>query len=371
MLSHPMRDLHDRSRAPLRRPPKCCDLKPVSAGEGELFSAHFNSAVTEYVMDWQKMSRFRALGRIWGSNCLKRLEFADVFNGGRESFWAKSYASILQTFVDPMFLTDINANSRKRPKSEFPWSMKLFRGLKELHFTAPVTFFVGENGSGKSTLLEAIAIGVNAIAAGSADLNHDETLWASHELARGFHFARARHPKRTMFLRAEDVMGYSMRAARLRREGDFLREYGSKALEQLGEEGIGDQTKPRADTPARMKERLLRRHAWDPGDRSHGETFLDLLGDRVRAGGLYLLDEPETPLSPVRQLSLLGLVKERAAEDCQFIVATHSPILMALPEAQILSFDNGRIQPVAYDDVEHVKITKSFLNNPAKFLRHF
>ena len=242
--------------------------------------------------------------------------------------------------------------------------MKLFRELKELHFTAPVTFFVGENGSGKSTLLEAIAIGVNAVAAGSADLNQDETLWASHELARGFHFARTRRPARTMFLRAEDVMGYSMRAARLQNEQ-------GKSMERLDAERIRDQTEPRAGSPEQMKERLLRTHAWDPGGRSHGETFLDLLGNRIAPHGLYLLDEPETPLSPVRQLSLLGLIKDRAAEDCQFIVATHSPIVMALPEAQILLFDDGRIEPVAYDDVEHVRITRSFLNNPAKFLRHF
>jgi predicted ATPase len=96
-----------------------------------------------------------------------------------------------------------------------------------------------------------------------------------------------------------------------------------------------------------------------------------LLGDRLAPHGLYLLDEPETPLSPIRQLSRLGLIKERSADDCQFIVATHSPILMALPDAQILLLENDRVALVAYDDVEHVKITKAFLNNPAKFLRHF
>jgi len=269
-----------------------------------------------------------------------------------------------------MFLTGITKSDRKRPKDQFPWSMRLFRDLKELHFTAPVTFFVGENGSGKSTLLEAIAVGCNAVAAGSADLNQDETLWASHELARGFHFARTRRPARTMFLRAEDVMGYSMRAARLRREGWLLKEEGSQALEQLEEERIRDQTEPRAGSPEQMKERLLRSHGSDPGAQSHGETFLDLLAARLGPKGLYFLDEPETPLSPVRLLSLLGLIKERAS-DSQFIIATHSPILMALPDAQILLFENGRIEPVAYDDVEHVKITKAFLNNPAKFLRHF
>ena len=264
-----------------------------------------------------------------------------------------------------MFLNGIRRTERERPEDQFPWSMRVFRDLDKLDFSSRVTFLVGENGCGKSTLLEGLAVGTRAIAAGSADVEQDETLWAAHEFARGFRFIRRRRPTRTLFLRAEDVLGYSLRAARLRKE-----EKGHMTLEQLDAERLEDQTKPRAGSPEYMRERLIRRYGNDPVARSHGETFLDLLSDRLAPRGLYFLDEPETPLSPSRVLSLLALVKERAADDCQFVIATHSPILMALPDAQILLFDEGRMTPTPYEELEHVKITKAFLNDPARFLRH-
>jgi len=262
-----------------------------------------------------------------------------------------------------MFLSAITSRERPRPEDQFPWSMEVFRDLEKLEFSARVTFLVGENGCGKSTLLEGLAVGTRAVAAGSADLEQDETLWAAHEFARGFRFVRRRRPARTLFLRAEDVMGYSLRAARLRRE-----EY--MTLEQLDAEHVREQTLPRTGSPEYMKERLSRKYGHDPVSRSHGETFLDLLRNRLAPRGLYFLDEPETPLSPTRVLSLLALVKECATEDCQFVIATHSPILMALPEAEILLFDDGRIRPTPYEELEHVKITKAFLNDPGRFLRH-
>jgi predicted ATPase len=103
---------------------------------------------------------------------------------------------------------------------------------------------------------------------------------------------------------------------------------------------------------------------------SHGESFLELFQSRFRPNGLYLLDEPEAPLSPAHQLTFLSLLKQMVAQKCQFIIATHSPILMAYPEATIFSFDESPIQSVAYDDLEHVAITRSFLNNPDQYLRH-
>ncbi|MCA9971103.1 MAG: AAA family ATPase, partial [Anaerolineales bacterium] len=103
---------------------------------------------------------------------------------------------------------------------------------------------------------------------------------------------------------------------------------------------------------------------------SHGESFLELFQQRLRPGGLYLLDEPEAPLSPLRQLSLLSLLKTAVAEGSQFLIATHSPILMAFPDAAILSFDAAPLQPVAYEELEHVTLTRDFLNDPAAFLRH-
>src|SRR5262249_9904390 len=153
----------------------------------------------------------------------------------------------------------------------------------------------------KSTLLEGLAVGVNAVSAGSADLNHDETLWSAHELARGFRFIRKRHPARSMLLRAEDVLGYTLRAAKLRRDE-------RKTPEEIDFERLAEELLPQAGSPEYLAERLERKYGPDPVAQSHGETFLELLGERLKPRGLYFLDEPETPLSPTRVLSLLALI---------------------------------------------------------------
>ncbi|MBI4926972.1 MAG: AAA family ATPase [Anaerolineae bacterium] len=105
-------------------------------------------------------------------------------------------------------------------------------------------------------------------------------------------------------------------------------------------------------------------------NQSHGESFLLLFRERFVPDGLYLLDEPEAPLSPVRQLGLLALLKQMVEEGGQFIIATHSPILMAFPGAEILTLDGNGVHSVAYNDLEHVKLTRDFLNHPEAFLRH-
>jgi predicted ATPase len=102
---------------------------------------------------------------------------------------------------------------------------------------------------------------------------------------------------------------------------------------------------------------------------SHGESFLTLFESRFVPNGLYLMDEPEAPLSPIRQLAFISILKRMVEQNAQFIIATHSPIIMAFPNAAILSFDSARIQPVKYDDLEHVTLTKAFLNNPEAYLR--
>jgi predicted ATPase len=104
--------------------------------------------------------------------------------------------------------------------------------------------------------------------------------------------------------------------------------------------------------------------------RSHGEGFLSLFQERFSGPGLYLLDEPEAPLSPNRQLSLLALLKSMVDQGGQFLIATHSPILMAFPGAQIYSFDGGRIHPERYETLEHVVTTRSFLENPALYIKY-
>lgn len=269
-----------------------------------------------------------------------------------------------------MFLAAIQRKEPGATPQGFPWTLPVFARLERLEFRTPVTFLVGENGSGKSTLLEGLAVGAGAVSAGSRDLDRDETLWSAHEFARAFRFSRLRHAGRTMFLRAEDALGYTLRSARLAKEANEAMAFGLEARRLEAEEQ--DNPKELANTrelPEHLRARLEQKYGLDPVARSYGETFLELLRERLRPNGLYLLDEPEVPLSPVRVLALLSMIADRAERDCQFVIATHSPILMALPKSEILLFDNGVIRSAAYDDVEHVRVTKSFLNNPAAFLR--
>jgi predicted ATPase len=277
--------------------------------------------------------------------------------------------------MDKLFLASIYREPGAVLADAFPWTLPLFRDLKRLEFSSRVTFLVGENGSGKSTLLEGLAVGTQATATGSGEVDQDETLWAAHEFARAFRFVRRKRPKRTMFMRAEDVLGYTLSAARQRKESAIAFAGGIKALavarEAEAREEAAEVVKPSmGEAVPLLKRRLERKYRSDPVNRSHGETFLEILAERLLPNGLYLLDEPETPLSPGRVLALLSLLKDRAGMGCQFVIATHSPILMAVPDAQILLFEEGNIRPIEYDDVEHVRITKAFLSNPAKFIRH-
>jgi predicted ATPase len=263
-----------------------------------------------------------------------------------------------------LYLDSLRPRTPFGERTGFPFTLPLVRDLGALRFNAPATFFVGENGSGKSTLLEAIACGLKAVAMGSADLARDPTLAPARALGAALVFARKRAPKRKAFLRAEDVFGFTKRVSS---DMEELGEIAEHFRATMREGSLGQ--KLAMGVARGQKGALAASYGDDPDAGSHGETFLNLMAQRVRPGGLYLLDEPETPLSPQRQLALLSLLKQRVAEDCQFIIATHSPILMALPDASIWLFEKGRIRPVAWDEVEHVALTRAFLANPERFLK--
>jgi predicted ATPase len=247
-------------------------------------------------------------------------------------------------------------------RDKFPWTLPLVRDLGTLPFTAPITFLAGENGCGKSTLLEGIAVGMNAVASGGHDLKRDPTLQSARDFAAGFVFVRRRHARTRMFLRAEDVFGYT---GRLASEMADLVEI-EHDLAKLPE-GPG---RIRATAMARSQRlALVGRYGDNPDARSHGETFLALLQTRLVPNGLYLLDEPETPLSPTRVLALIGMLMDRVRQGCQFIIATHSPILMAMPHSSILLAEDGRLRVAEWNELEHVRVTRGFLNDPERFLR--
>ncbi len=238
---------------------------------------------------------------------------------------------------------------------------------ERVSFSAPVTFLVGENGSGKSTFLEGIACAVGLPGIGSENPDSDPTLVHGRVLAESMKLRwRLRHPRRGYFFRAEDFFGFTKRMDRLKSElmaeaeemrNDRAR---SEHARNLGAGALAGQ--------ARAIEARYGASGLDAG--SHGEQFLDLFSARCRPGGIYLLDEPEAPLSPARQLTFLSMLRTMAEDDSQFIVATHSPMLLALPGASILSFDGGKITTASYETLEHVQIMRSFLDDPDAYLRH-
>ncbi len=263
-------------------------------------------------------------------------------------------------------LRSLTVRDFAKEQSSYPFSIPAVTHLNSLTFDAPVTFFVGENGSGKSTLLEAIAVAVGSITVGSEDAHNDPTLMPIRGLADSLKLIWHRRTKAGFFLRAEDFFGYIKRLAKM--EANLQEEIARVDRDYVGR---SDYAKGLAKMPYATELNAMReQYGRQLNNFSHGESFLELFQSRLRPKGLYLLDEPEAPLSPAHQLTFLSMLKQMVAQDCQFIVATHSPIIMAFPEANIISFDERPIQAVPYDTLEHVTITKSFLNDPEQYLRH-
>ena len=248
----------------------------------------------------------------------------------------------------------------------FPFTVPVVRELEQLSFTTPVTFFVGENGSGKSTVLESIASAAALPTVGSRDTRRDPTLAAQRELADALRLSWERKATRGFFLRAEDFFGFTRSLAKMRSE--LLAELDDVAVSYAGASPKARQLR---EGPIRASlGEMERRYGTDLDANSHGQSFLTLFRARFVPGGLYLLDEPEAPLSPQSQLGLMAMMKDMVAQDAQFIIATHSPILLAFPGATIYSFDVSPMASVSYDSLEHVNLTRDFLAAPERFLRH-
>ena len=201
-----------------------------------------------------------------------------------------------------------------------------------LLFPADVTFLVGENGTGKSTLLEAVAVACGFNAEGGTR-NFDFSTRATHSpLHEYLTVGRTAYPRDGFFLRAESFYNVATNIDEMD-EASF----GPRLIDSYGGVSLHDQ--------------------------SHGESFLALVEHRFGGNGLYLLDEPEAALSPQRQLTLLIQIVKMAAQGSQFLIASHSPILLGTPDAQILSFDEGHVHPCAYEETECYQVTELFLNH--------
>ncbi|MFE6168238.1 AAA family ATPase [Viridibacillus arvi] len=215
--------------------------------------------------------------------------------------------------------------------SEYPFNIPSLQALETLEFTQNVTFLVGENGSGKSTLLEGIADKCEFNTAGGSRNNLYEVHAAESVL--GNHLRLSWSPKvmNGFFLRAETFYQF---ASHIDSDPLHLKAYGGKSLHQ----------------------------------QSHGEAFLSLFKNRFSKKAIYLLDEPEAALSPARQLSLMRIMKD-LEQEAQFIIATHSPILLGYPGATIYDFDSQPIQEVRYEETLHYILTKRFLDNRQAILQ--
>jgi predicted ATPase len=215
--------------------------------------------------------------------------------------------------------------------NQYPFSLLAFRELDYLEFHPQVTFIVGENGTGKSTLLEAVAVAWGFNPEGGTRNFNFSTKDSHSELHKYIRLIRgARKPKDSFFLRAETFYNLATEIDELR-AANF---YGGKSLHE----------------------------------QSHGEAFLATFMNKFRGSGLYILDEPEAALSPLRQMAMLSRMHDLVNQQSQFIIATHSPIIMGYPGAMILQISDNGIEVIEYEKTEHYIIMKEFMNNRKKTL---
>lgn len=227
-----------------------------------------------------------------------------------------------------------------------------------------MTILVGENGCGKSTLLEGLATKVGSVTVGGTDIMRDDTLRHARTLSHAMKLSWSKRTHRGFFLRAEDFFNF---ARRLKRQ---VQEY-QELADQYDRELSGHGRKLAMGTALGQKQAITSRYGENLDNNSHGESFLKLFNERFVPGGLYILDEPEAPLSPARQLSFLAMIADMTQNrDAQFIIATHAPIIMACPNAQIINMDTVPPELAKWEDLEHVQITRDFLADPELYLRH-
>ncbi|OAU14909.1 AAA family ATPase [Lacticaseibacillus rhamnosus] len=254
-----------------------------------------------------------------------------------------------------MLLTKIEY-APPRHHSDYPFNLPWQADFHELTLTSPVTILTGDNGSGKSTLLNAIAANYNAILMSGAALEDDPEYDNSRALARHLKLTWTYRTKAGFFFRADDFISF-IRATRGRIK------YAQTQLEHLAPQSL--ERLPYLNTLSAIK------HLYQVNldTLSHGQAFLALFRARLHANALYLLDEPESPLTPENQLSLLALIHAAVANGAQFIISTHSPILMAYPDAQLLALSNT-LAPVHYDQIDHITFLRNFLDDPQRFVYH-
>lgn len=268
-----------------------------------------------------------------------------------------------------MFLRRVTYVPADEVRATYPFSLPLLRDGLKLEFDAPVTVLAGDNGTGKSTLLEALAVTMQLQTAGEEEAEYDESLASARELGDQLRLSWSPKTRRGFFLRAEDFFAFQKRTNRLRAELEAqVAGYEAEladAPNEIAEQGI---LRAMGYIQGQIRE-MEETYGVDADARSHGEAFFQFFEKRLVPKGVYLLDEPEAPLSPLRQIAFLRLLREAVEQGSQFIIATHSPILLACPDAQIWNFNAVPPQNCAWDELENVQLWRGFLNAPGSFLR--
>jgi len=229
-----------------------------------------------------------------------------------------------------------------RAPERWPWTMPALRSLGRIELHPRVTFLVGENGSGKSTLIEGVAVAAGFAPEGGSLGFGARTREEQTPLGEALWLDRSpRRPKTGFFLRAESFFNVATEVDRLEQEArelklrSLLESYGGVSLHE----------------------------------RSHGESFLALVVHRFGPNGLYVLDEPESALSPQSSLTFLRRMHELTAHGSQFVIATHSPILMGYPDAHIYELSDSGVERVEYEATDHVRLFRAFMDHRERFLR--
>lgn len=245
---------------------------------------------------------------------------------------------ILKIFENDQFIREIELD-RKRIESfgKYPFSLPVIKNLSLLKMHPKVTFFVGENGTGKSTILEAIAVACGFNPEGGNKNFHFSTRESHSQLCDYLKIVKGiKRPKKGFFLRAESFYNLTTAIEELDKGGG-----GAKVIDSYGGLSLHEQ--------------------------SHGESFFAVFMNNFSGNGLYILDEPEAALSPTRQMAMISRIHQLVRDNSQFIIATHSPILMAYPDKVIYEIKED-IKAVQYEETEHYQVMKSFLNNTQSML---
>nr|WP_174416622.1 AAA family ATPase [Terribacillus goriensis] len=224
--------------------------------------------------------------------------------------------------------------------NHFPFSLPVIQNLAKLSFHPNVTYIIGENGMGKSTLLEAIAVALGFNPEGGSR-NFSFSSYESHSCLHEYiRIVRGgNRPRDGYFFRAETFYNVATNIEEMDRVG-----FGRKIIDSYGGKSLHEQ--------------------------SHGEAFFAAFMERFSGNGLYILDEPEAALSPIRQLSMLARIDELVEEGSQFIISTHAPLLMAYPDAKILQLDAEGIDEVQLEETQHYSIMKQFFEDRGRLLHH-